>query len=289
MAEGPGGKPVSGNAAAPRERRCRLRAGAEVGTLESGPTIAGGPPRPPLVLVPGVGGAKELFAGLLPYLAGERRVVAVDLSPRVAPGRGVLASAADDLLELLDALELPRADLLGQSFGAVVSARAWRRRPERLRRLVLAAPATPPAGLAGARAIARWLVLGSAVRLWPRGRRRGLERFVRGAGGYAIEPELAGESFDALVERVRRTDAAALARRLLALLGHSWRRELADLTAPLLIVEGDLEAALLPRSVMGFFRTRPGTRVVTLPGGHMPFLVRPEEFARAVLEFLDAP
>jgi pimeloyl-ACP methyl ester carboxylesterase len=236
-----------------------------------------------------VGGAKELFSGLLPFLARSRRAVALDLSPRVTGGSGVVASAVDDLMETLDGLGLERVDALGQSFGAVVSVRAWRRHPQRLRRLVLAAPAIAPAGLAGARTLLKWILLGSAVRLWPASRRQSLARFVRGAGGYAIEPELEGESFDALIERVKRIHATALARRLLALVGHSWRTELAGVAVPLLVIEGDLEAALLPRTAVDCFRSRPGTRFVTLPGGHMPFLTRPEEFARPVVDFLDAP
>jgi pimeloyl-ACP methyl ester carboxylesterase len=263
----------------------RLRTGASVGVLAAGGAGAAAP----LVLVPGVGGAKELFAGLLPRLAADRRAYAVDLSPRVARGAGVLDSAAADLDEVLDALALERADLLGQSFGAVVAVRAWRVRPGRLRRLVLAAPATAPAGPAGAWTFLRWTALGSAVRLWPASRRRSLAALVRRCGGYPIEPELTGGDFDALVDRVKGLAVRALARRLAALVGHSWRRELAGVDAPLLIVEGDREAALLPRGVLELFRTRAGTRLVTVAGGHMPFLTRPGEFARAVLGFLDAP
>jgi pimeloyl-ACP methyl ester carboxylesterase len=88
---------------------------------------------------------------------------------------------------------------------------------------------------------------------------------------------------------VKRLAVPALARRLLALAGHSWRRELADVEAPLLIVEGDREVELLPRQVLALFRARPATRYATVPGGHLPFLTRPDEFARAVGEFLDAP
>jgi pimeloyl-ACP methyl ester carboxylesterase len=262
----------------------RLRTGATVGVLAAG--VAAG--APPLVLVPGVGGAKELFAGLLPRLAAGRRAYAVDLSPRVGRG-GALDSAAADLREVLDALGLERADLLGQSFGAVVAVRAWRAQRSRVRRLVLAAPATAPAGLAGAWTFLRWMALGGAVRLWPSSQRRGLAALVRRAGGYPIEPELEGEDFDALVDRVKRLAALALARRLLALVGHSWRRELGDVEVPLLIVEGDREAELLPRDVLELFRERPGTRFAAVAGGHMPFLTRPDEFAHAVLQFLDAP
>jgi pimeloyl-ACP methyl ester carboxylesterase len=272
-----------GGAAGPTATRLRLRTGAEIGVL-----AAGAGPAPPLVLVPGVGGGKELFTALLPRLAAGRRVCAVDLSPRVAPGRGLLDSAADDLCEALEALRLAPVDLLGQSFGAVVAVRVWRARPGRVRRLVLAAPAAPPAGLAGLWTFARWAALGSAVRLWPDSRRGGLAALVRRAGGYPIEPALDGDAFDALVDRVKRLRVRSLLRRLAALAGHSWERELAGVDVPLLVIEGDREAALLPRRTLELLRGRPGTRVVVVPGGHMPFLTRPQEFARVVLEHVSA-
>jgi pimeloyl-ACP methyl ester carboxylesterase len=278
-------------AARPAELRLRLASGAEVGALDSAPERPGEPSPAgplPLVLVPGVAGAKELFAGLLPCLARSRRVVAVDLSPLFPGGAGTLSAAARDLRETLDALGLARVDLLGQSFGAVAAVRAWRAEPERIRRLVLAAPAIAPAGARAAGTFLKWMVIGSAVRLWPRTRTRSLATFVRATGGYPIEPAIAGPGFDALVERVKSLRAGPLVRRLIALIGHSWEGELAGVTVPLLVIEGDLEASLLPPRARELFRSRPGTRWEVVPGGHSPFLTRPEEFARAVLEFLDA-
>jgi pimeloyl-ACP methyl ester carboxylesterase len=274
-------------AGAPRavaRREVLLRTGAVIGALDHGPTSG----RTPLVLVPGVGGAKELFSGLLGTFGEGRRVVAVDLSPRVARGSGVIASAVEDLLETLDALGLGRVDLLGQSFGAALVVGAWRAHPQRIRRVVLAGPASLPAGWRGAGAFCQWVVLGGTVRLWPESRRRALSRWVRRAGGYTLEPELEGTGFEALVDRVKRLPLGPYLRRLLALGRHSWKRDLAELSAPLLILEGEREAAVLPRATLALFRARPRTRLVIMPGGHLPFLTRPEEFARIVRQFLDA-
>jgi pimeloyl-ACP methyl ester carboxylesterase len=92
---------------------------------------------------------------------------------------------------------------------------------------------------------------------------------------------------DELMTRVRLVKVLPLARRLLAVRGHPWPQELSEITAPLLIIEGDREAALLPTSVLVYFDQRPNTKYVEMRGGHMPFLVRPEEFVAVVRSFLD--
>jgi pimeloyl-ACP methyl ester carboxylesterase len=262
-----------------------LRTGARVGVHDCG--RAGS--QLPLVLVPGVGGAKELFHSLMEPLARNRRVVAVDLSPRVPSRTSVVDSGVEDLLEVLAALEIERCDLLGQSFGAVVATRASRAQSGKIRRLVLASPATPPRGWAAPRMVLLGLVTGGAIRVWPRSKDHSLRRWIRSVGGYALEPALDGEDFDALVRRVRRLPVTPFFRRLAACARHSWVRELEGVTAPLLILEGDREAALLPPAILSFFGSRPRTRLVIVPGGHMPFLTDPARFSEAVTTFLSVP
>lgn len=268
-----------------RERRIRLRTGAVVGALECGEPGSA----PPLVLVPGVGGAKELFAGALTRFARGRQALAVDLSPRGRRGVPPATSAAQDLWEVVDAAGLGAVDLLGQSFGAVVAVRAWRSRPHAVRRVVLAPPGMAPAPALAPRALLVAFLLGGTVRMWPNARLASLGSFLRRAGGYAIEPELQGDELAALVSRVKRIPVLPFTRRLTSMARHSWRKELEDLTAPLLVIEGEREAAILPAGMLDFFRSRAATRTVVVPGGHMPFLTHPQEFVGTVLEFLDQP
>lgn len=265
-------------------RKIRLRTGFDLEILESGAASEA----PPLVLVPGVAGAKELFSCIVGLLSKDRRVIATDLSPVVARRTSVLQSAVDDLLEVLDQLGLARFDLLGQSFGALIAVRATRARPEAVRRIVLAGPATIPSSWAAPGIFARWLAMGAMLRVCPAPLRPAVARLVRKAGGFALEPELDGGGLDELASRVRMVRVPPLMRRLLAVRGHPWSKELAGITAPLLIIEGDREAALLPGEVLVFFDQRPHTRYVEMRGGHMPFLVRPEEFVALVLEFLSS-
>jgi pimeloyl-ACP methyl ester carboxylesterase len=108
--------------------------------------LLGGPEHgDPLVLVHGLGGAAVNWALLAPELARTRRVLAVDL-----PGHGrsdplpaapSLAPYADRVLALAEQEGMLPADVVGHSLGGVVAVRAAVRRPEAVRRLVLAAAA----------------------------------------------------------------------------------------------------------------------------------------------------
>jgi pimeloyl-ACP methyl ester carboxylesterase len=100
----------------------------------------------PLVCIPGLGGTKASFVTTVAALAPERRVIAIDLpgfgdSDKPLGGRYDAAWFAEAVLELLDALDLERADLIGNSMGGRVAIEAALCAPERVRRLALLSPA----------------------------------------------------------------------------------------------------------------------------------------------------
>src|SRR5204862_447310 len=83
---------------------------------------------------------------------------------------------------------LTRFDLLGQSFGALISVRAIVARPASARRLVLAGPATIPSSWAAPGIFARWLGMSAMLRVCPARLRPTVARVVRRAGGFARDP-----------------------------------------------------------------------------------------------------
>lgn len=116
--------------------------------------------RRPLVLVHGLGVSSVYFARLQWRLARERPVYAVDL-----PGCGEsdkpphalnVPAQAGALDAWLAAARLAEVDLLGHSLGGQVVAELARRHPERVGRLVLAAPTL---GKRGRGALRGWLNL----------------------------------------------------------------------------------------------------------------------------------
>jgi pimeloyl-ACP methyl ester carboxylesterase len=100
---------------------------------------------PPVLAVHGLGGTKGSFLPTLAALADRFRVIAMDL-----PGFGDSAKPvgapydaryfARSVVDLLDALELERVHVVGNSLGGRVALELGLRAPERVDRLVLLAP-----------------------------------------------------------------------------------------------------------------------------------------------------
>src|SRR4051794_5399862 len=100
---------------------------------------------PPLVLVHGFGGAAWNFAALAPLLAPSHRLLIPHLPGHGAssalPAAVSLAAYADAVAAVCDAEDARRVDVVGHSLGGAASLRLAVRRPELVRRLVLAAAA----------------------------------------------------------------------------------------------------------------------------------------------------
>ncbi|MBN9206316.1 alpha/beta fold hydrolase [Methylibium petroleiphilum] len=110
---------------------------------------ASAPGQPPVLFVHGSGPGVSAWANwrlVLPRLAAQRRVVAPDMlgfgytdRPQPADQSGVYTMDAwvQQAVDLLDALDIAQADLVGNSFGGALSLALAIRHPQRVRRLVL--------------------------------------------------------------------------------------------------------------------------------------------------------
>jgi len=95
----------------------------------------------PVVLIHGVGLNKEMWGGQIVGLAPHFQVIAYDMlghgaSPRPQPGIG-LDGYAEQLKELLDHLQLPRATVIGFSMGGLVARAFALHHPQQLEGLVV--------------------------------------------------------------------------------------------------------------------------------------------------------
>lgn len=95
----------------------------------------------PLVLIHGGLTTIDEMEGWIERLAKMRRVIAVEMQGH---GRTAdtdrqmsFATMGDDIAAVLDGLKIPKADLVGHSFGGACAIRAAIQHPEKVRRLVL--------------------------------------------------------------------------------------------------------------------------------------------------------
>ncbi len=103
---------------------------------------------PPLLLLHGLIGSGQTWRQNISFLARDASVYAVDLfnmgrSERVPGLDAGLEATADRIAALMDALDLPKADIAAHSHGGAVAMMLAARHPHRVRKLILFAPANP--------------------------------------------------------------------------------------------------------------------------------------------------
>jgi pimeloyl-ACP methyl ester carboxylesterase len=289
------GTAVSGNAAEVQEHWVKLRDGnMRYLKTGSGPT---------LILVHGLMGYSFSWRFTMPALAPHATVFAIDnlgagLSKAIEGMDCSARATAERVLEFADAVGIEDFDLLGTSHGggvAIMVAALCRERLQksgenRLRRLVLVAPVNP------------WSTHGK--RLAP---------FLGGSVGTVIVRNT--------IERSRAFDSVWLRRlfgdvnkipldslegyRVPARQNHgvrhgvnivrNWTKDLADIEAalptirdyPTLLIWGTKDLAVSVRSAKPLAENFRDARLAVLEGvGHLPYEEAPEDFNRALIEFL---
>lgn len=194
-----------------------------------------------------------------------------------------MTDLAGDVASLLTALEIERASILGHSMGGYVALQFASQYPERLEKLVLVGTSA----LAGG-------ALGRPAPTYDRSRfiedpvERTRKRYGRlTAPGYF---EAHPEQLEALAETARGnglTFEAMVRQSDSAFMTHDARAALPKITAPVLVVHGDLDRTIPISAGRRIAEAIPHARLVEYQGvGHLPHLERTEEFNRLVLEFL---
>jgi pimeloyl-ACP methyl ester carboxylesterase len=222
----------------------------------------------PVILLHGGLANSDYLADQARALAPDHRVILMDSrghgrSTRDARGFGY-DLMADDVIGLLDALSVPRADVVGWSDGAIIGLDLALRHPARVGRIFAFAANATTAGV-----------------------KTGAER---------------NPVFAAYLARAKR-DYAALSPTpdqfapFAAAMARMWAREpnwsaarLRTIRARVTIVDGDHDEAIRRDHTEWLARTIPGATLLILPAtSHFAFLQDPEGFNAAMRRFLDGP
>jgi 3-oxoadipate enol-lactonase len=231
----------------------------------------------------GVGGwigSWELWQQPFEHLSRTHRVVAYDHpgagETHVAPERLTFEDQVDTVLQVLDALEVDRCILAGESMGGTVAVAAALREPERFDALVLVDSPM-------------WDFDNEPVRQFI----EGLRADHAGTMSFFVDlciPEPDSAHLKRWLHRIlMRQDVATAVALLETMFGLDLRPSLADVQVPVLVVNGELDA--LPAN--GLERAEetaamlPAARLHVVAGaGHVPTLTRPTEVASAIEGFI---
>ncbi|MEV5749257.1 alpha/beta fold hydrolase [Actinoallomurus sp. NPDC052308] len=238
----------------------------------------------PVLLLHGIGGSADSFAGQFAALAARHRVLAWDApgyarsaEPADAPGMAGYAAAAAALLRERGAAP---AHVVGVSWGGVIATRLALDHPGLVRTLVLA-DSTRGSGRTEEKAAAMRRRAGELAAIGP-------EAFAR-----ARAPKLlSADAPEELVDRV----ATAMARSI-RLPGYAYAAAsmaetdhngvLGRISVPALVVAGDRDVVTGVAESEAIAAAVPGARLEVIAGaGHLSNVERPEAFNRLLLEFL---
>jgi pimeloyl-ACP methyl ester carboxylesterase len=243
----------------------------------------------PLVLVMGMGGSCRGWLPLqVPDFSAERRTLIYDhrgVGESEDPGGPFgTADLADDLAALLDALDAPRADVLGVFMGGMACQELALRHPERVERLVLVGTYARPDSK-------RRLLLEQWRDLARLGAPR--EIMIRERLLWTLQDETLEQRdlIRSMIEFFQR-DGAPLtselfARQCEACLSHDTADRLRAIQKRTLVLCGRRDALTPPSLHRELADEIPGAHLVTFPyGGHLVMAEAARSFNRTVLDFL---
>jgi len=242
----------------------------------------------PLVLVPGFGNGLWIWFKQIEDLARKFRVIAFD--PRgVARSEGrdepfTIGDLADDLAELLGALRIDGAHVVGASFGGFVAQEFALNHPDMTRSLVLVC--TSYGGLRHVRPPAETLNAIAST--------KGLntEERVRENLLLAFSPDYVAREAEEVAQIIARraqnpVPEYVYQRQLQAAVGFDAAHRVGRIKARTLVVTGDADVIVPPENSRNLAASIPGAELRVVPGGsHTFFIERAEEFNRIVADFI---
>lgn len=233
---------------------------------------------PAAVFLHGYSDSWYSWSRVLPLLRPDLRVVAIDQrghgdSDRPADGYG-MADFGGDVIGLFDALEIPKAIVVGHSFGSFVARKVVELAPDRVARLVLTG-----AGPSGRNPALEELVLAVSDLTDPVD-----EAFVRGFQTDMINVPVPADFLETVIAVSRRMPARVWKAALKGLVESEITLDRPRLRA--LVVGGRLDAVFSVAEQTQVARQFPNGELHLIDGvGHTLHWEQPETFASALTRF----
>lgn len=253
--------------------------------------VSGNPDGRPMVFAHGFGCSQEMWREVAPSFADEFRVVLFDHvgsggSDLSAYDRGKYDSLhgyADDLLEILDALDLQDVVFVGHSVSAMIGVLASTRNPARFGALVLVGPSPRYINTTDYEGGFDQSDIDSLLDALDANYMGWSETMAPAIMGNVERPELGGSLTESFCST--NPDVARHFARVTFLSDN--RRDLREVTTPTLVLQCR-EDIIAPISVGQFVHAEvPDSELVVLDAtGHCPNLSAPDELRAAILSYL---
>jgi pimeloyl-ACP methyl ester carboxylesterase len=252
----------------------------------------------PLLLLHGLVGSAKNWRQNISFLSRDSSVYAVDLfnmgeSERIPGLNAGLEATADRLAACMDALSLDEADIAAHSHGGAVAMMFAARHPDRVRRLILFAPANPFCDLGNQ--LIRFYQ--TRVGIWFARRIPFLPRMLKATALSRMYGDPSRVSLDALDGYTEGLHVPGTMDHVLQIV-QRWfvdmgllRSALTGLaTKPTLLIWGDRDRAVGLSSARELQRILPQSSLLVLPGvGHIAFEEMPEVCNQAMRDWLIHP
>ncbi len=249
----------------------------------------------PLLLIHGLVGSTVNWGRNVPALAVDAHVYALDLvnvglSQRVAGIDAGLGATADRIVGFMDALGLDQADIVGHSHGGALALMLAARHSERVRSLVLFAPANPFSDSSDTLVRVYSTTMGRQIARLAPYLPAVLQRFALGRM-YGDPRRIAPDCLPAYIKELRMPGTVD---HILAIV-RGWFGDMAALKAalplvaelPTLLVWGDRDRAVSLASGYALHRELSNSELTVIAGaGHILFEELPREANRIMLGWL---
>jgi 3-oxoadipate enol-lactonase len=242
---------------------------------------------PLLVFLHGVGGNRTNWREQLPVFADHFTTVAWDArgwgDSEDYDGPYQFSDVVEDLMGVYEFFGVEKAVLVGLSMGGRICLETWKRRPEKIRALVLADTSAGMHDKISPEKMAEQM----RMRREPLMKENGARLMAEIVAPKLVSPHATPEVVERLKDSLAAVHVPSYIKALETVAGYNDFPPYGSITVPVLIVNGMDDPLAPPHIAEHMEREIPDSRRVMIPDcGHLSNMEKPEEFNQALLAFL---
>ena len=238
----------------------------------------------PLILIHGFAGSKKYWDKIIPQLASESRIIAIDLPGHGASGmskdRYAIEDMAETVKELLEHLGLNKVTMFGHSLGGYITLAFAEAYPQNLNGFSLVHSTANPDSEEAKEAREN-----NAKKI----QEEGATSFIHGLSKKLFSPENTEVNANEIDETVKiglKTSEKGLVSALMAMKNRPDRNQvLKETKLPVLLIAGEKDQIIPPEKTFTVSREKVEEKVIQ-NAGHMSMYEQPEELVKVMKDFL---